>query len=261
MFPRWVWDFIRSTTGDGGYAEVRGWRFDYVAPRYRVRPSVSDVASPCPTRRDVYLRRVLKVSVDSPLLRLGRAVHEVFLLPFRLRGRDVESVVREFRRLLRGFSEFKDKWGLLESVFRRALALSMASEEDQIPVAVEPYVPGGAVGLSDFVRPDFLVGFVPVDIVLSSGSQGVERKELALAGYALAIEAWTGFPVDVGVVVAVQLNGDARLQWRVVRIDDSLRRRFLEARDEVARMVEYGEDPGRAPQCPRWCPFREVCEK
>ncbi|MEM0317621.1 MAG: CRISPR-associated protein Cas4 [Candidatus Nezhaarchaeales archaeon] len=57
--PRWVWDYVRATSGDGGYAEVRGWKYEVVGPRYNARPFMTDVCSPCPTKRDVFLRRVL----------------------------------------------------------------------------------------------------------------------------------------------------------------------------------------------------------
>jgi len=259
MLPRWVWDYVRATAGDGMYAEVRGWRFDVVGGRFRARPSISEVTSPCPTKRDVYLRRVLHVYMDSQVLRLGRAVHEVFLLPFRYRGRDVEWLYGVFRRCLKDYTDLRGYWKVFESVFRKSLALSMIAEEEQMPISVEPYIPGGAIGLSDFVRPDLMVGFMPIDITLSLGGNSLERKELALAGYALAIEAWSGNPVDIGITIGISINSDVRFQWRVVRIDDSLRRRFIEARDDVARIIEYGEDPGKPSQCLKMCPFREVC--
>jgi len=165
MLPRWVWDFIRATAGDGGYAEVRGWKLDAVAPKYCSRPSVSDVTSPCPTKRDVYLRRSLKVRVESEILSLGKAVHEAFLYPHRRRGEDVERLIYGFRRALKQYQDLKRHWRLLEVKFT----------------------------------------------------------------------------------------------WRVVRVDDSLRRRFLDARDEVARILEYGDDPGTPPSCPSMCPYRGVC--
>ena len=254
-----MWDFIRATSGDGGYAEVRGWRYDVVATRYCSRPSVSDVTSPCLTKRDIYLRKVLRVRVDSKVLSLGRAVHEVFLYPFRYRGEDFERLVHGFRHVLRQYQDLRQYWRFFEKVFRKALTLSLISEEEQVPVSVEPYIPAGSIGLSDFVRPDLMVGFIPVDLVLVLGSHGLERKELALAGYALAIEAWTGNPVDVGVIIGIHMGDDTRFTWRVVRIDDSLRRRFLEVRDEVARILDYGEDPERPSSCPSTCPYREVC--
>ncbi len=259
MLPRWVWDFIRATSGDGGYAEVRGWRFDIVGARYYSRPSVSDVTSPCPTKRDVYLRKVFRIRVDSKILNLGRALHDVFLYPFRYRGEDIEKLVHGVKQVLKQYRDLRQYWRLLEKVFRKALTLSLIAEEEQIPVSVEPCIPAGSIGLSDFVRPDLMVGFIPIDVTLSLGNHGLERKELALAGYALAIEAWTGHPVDVGVVIGIYMNSDIRFVWRVVRIDDTLRRRFLEIRDEVARILDYGEDPGRPSTCPSICPYREVC--
>lgn len=257
VLPRWVWDFVRATSGDGGYAEVRGWKYDVIGPRYNARPSMADVCSPCPTKRDVFLRRVLKARVDSELLALGRAVHEVFLYPFRCRGQDVERVIHGFRRLLRELREVKKHWSFLSEVFRRGLALATISEEEQIPLSVEPRIPGAILGLSDYVKPDLLLGLMPVDIVLNGNS--FERKELALAGYSLTIEAWTGHPVDVGIMISIRLNSSASIVWRVVRVDDPLRRRFLELRDEVARMLEYGEEPERLPSCHQGCPYRGVC--
>jgi len=259
MLPRWVWDFIRATAGDGGYAEVRGWKLDAVAPKYCSRPSVSDVTSPCPTKRDVYLRRSLKVRVESEILSLGKAVHEAFLYPHRRRGEDVERLIYGFRRALKQYQDLKRHWRLLECVFKKSLALSLIADEEQVPVSVEPCIPAGSIGLSDYVRPDLLVGFIPVDVVLIHGNHGLERKELALAGYALAIEAWIGHPVDMGVVIGVQASSEVKFTWRVVRVDDSLRRRFLDARDEVARILEYGDDPGTPPSCPSMCPYRGVC--
>lgn len=259
MLPRWLWDFIRATSGDGGYAEVRGWKYEAVGPKYSARPSMADVCSPCPTKRDVFLRRVLGVRADSGLLALGRAVHEAFLYPFRHRGEDVEFVIYGFRRLLRGLSGVEGYRGFLYGVFRKALTLAATSEEEQLPLSVEPRVPGAALGLSDCVRPDLLLGFMPVDVVLNVNGNGAERKEVAIAGYSLAIEAWTGHPVDAGVLISIPLSSDVRILWRVVRASDPLRRRFIELRDEVARMLEYGEEPERPPSCHQACPYRGVC--
>jgi CRISPR-associated protein Csa1 len=124
-------------------------------------------------------------------------------------------------------------------------------------------IPAAAIGLSDYVKPDLMVGFIPVDIALApSFDRGFERKELALAGYALAIEAWTGHPVDYGVAIYVNLNGESMLSWRVVRIDDSLRRAFLDTRDRVAMILEHPEEPPQPPdQCPQTCPYFEVCRR
>ncbi len=258
VFPRWVWDYIRSSSGEGVYAEVRGWRSELVAPRYRARPSISDVTDPCPTRRSVWLRRVAGVKPsETSAVRLGRIIHALLLEPFRARHASLEALTRAFDRIMREYGVGEELVEGLRGLYEQAVVLAKASIYDGIPVAVEPRIPGAPVGLSNVVKPDLLVGFIPVEVVYGNG---VERKKLALAGYALAIEATLGHPVDFGVVVRVAgpVNNPT-LDWVVVTIDDGLRRRFLDARDEVARIIENGEDPGRPETCPSTCPFRGVC--
>ena len=262
LFPRWVWDFIRVVGGEV-VAEVRGWRFDVVSPRFVARPSISDVTSPCLVKRDVWLRKVARVRVDSVVFVLGRVVHEVFLYPFRYVNESLWDIVRGFDRFLNSLNSSVKKYrDVFYKLFRKALAFALYSSEEGIPISVEPMIPAAAIGLSDYVKPDLMVGFIPVDIALApSNDKGFERKELALAGYALAIEAWTGHPVDYGVAIYVNL-GDASLNWKVIRIDDSLRRVFLETRDRVAMILEHPEEPPQpADQCPQTCPYFEVCRR
>lgn len=261
MFPRWVWDYVRSVGGET-VAEVRGWRLDVVGPRFVARPSVSDVSSPCSTKRDVWLRRVLRVRVDSGVFALGRAIHDVFLHPFRYRDWDVLDIVRGFERLIHDFDpQLRSYRNFFRRLFRKALTLAMYSLEDGIPISVEPMIPGAAIGLSDFVKPDLLVGFIPVDISLAPGNEkGFERKEIALTGYALAVEAWIGHPVDFAVALYIGVsNGDPTLNWRIIRIDDTLRRTFLETRDRVAMIIEHGEEPSIGDYCSMGCPYTIFC--
>ncbi len=99
-----------------------------------------------------------------------------------------------------------------------------------------------------------------MELVTSLPSEELtNRKDIAVTAYALAIEAWIGHPVDIGVVLHIGINGKPRLTWRVVKIDDTLRRAFLDMRDNVARIIEHGDDPGPASSCPRTCPFYGVC--
>ncbi len=265
VLPRRVWDFIRSLGAEATVsAEVRGWRFDLVSPRYSYRPTVSEIASYCPTRRDVYLKRVVgaREPEDTPAAIHGRYVHEVFLEPFRLvtsGRRSVEDLAAGKRRVLRRLGV---RTRLLESVYDLGAALALQTLVDgDIPVQVEPSIPGAAVGLSDTVKPDMLIGMIPVEVTTASPDTVYgERKKLAVAGYALALEAWTGVPVDYGVTLYLrERDGTVWPDWRVVVIDDGLRRRFLRARDEVAMIVENRVDPGPSDQCPQWCPFRAIC--
>ena len=262
VFPRWVWDYVRSVGGEV-VADVRGWRFDVVGSRFLARPSISDVSSPCPSKRDVWLRRVVRVRVDGGVFVFGRAVHDVFLYPFRFRDRDVVDIVRGFEKMFHGFDPMLRGYrSFFRKLFRKALSLAMYSNEDGVPISVEPMIPGAAIGLSDFVKPDLLVGFLPVDISLASVSERVfERKEIALAGYALAIESWIGHPVDFAVALYIGIvDGDNPvLSWRIVRIDDNLRRAFLEARDRVAMILEHGEEPPIPDNCYSSCPYSVFC--
>jgi len=233
--PRWVWDELRATAGET-VVHTRGWDWQLLQPRYKARPSVSDLTSPCPTKRDVYLRKVLGVRLESEAMSKGRAVHEAFMAPFK--GVELET---------------EDP--LLKRVYEEAKVRKAAAEEEGIPVEVEPEIPGHSVGLSSALKPDFLVGFIPVEVVYGNG---LERKKLAVTGYALALESWIGHPVEVGIVVSVT---DKKTYWNVVRIHEGLRRRFLEVRDEVARILGEKEDPGAPEECPKACPFAEVCKR
>jgi CRISPR-associated protein Csa1 len=123
-------------------------------------------------------------------------------------------------------------------------------------------IPAAAIGLSDYVKPDLMVGFISVEHQHHPSVGVLRGRELALAGYVLAIEAWTGHPVDYGVAIYINLNGESMLGWRVVRIDDSLRRAFLDARDRIALILEHPEEPPQPPdQCPQTCPYFEVCRR
>ena len=261
VLPRWVWDYIKATIEGGSYTELRGWFRDSVAPRHSIRPTVSEVSSPCPTKRDVYLRRIAKVPMeDSEVLKLGRLVHEVFLTPFRelIRFSQLDSI---FESIISEYGELGSRYrAQLYEIYVKAVAMALNAREEGIPISVEPLIPGAPIGLSDFVKPDILIGFIPMELVTSSPSEElISRKDIAVTAYALAIEAWIGHPVDIGIVLHVSINGKPKLTWRVVKIDDALRRAFLDARDYVAGIIEHGDDPGPANNCPRTCPFYGVC--
>ncbi len=188
---------MRATAGEF-LVNTRDWDWALVQPRFRVKPSVSDVTSPCPTKRDVYLRKVLGMRSESSVMSRGKEVHEAFMAPFR----DIEK-------------EYEDP--LLKRVYEEAKVRKAAAEEEGIPVSVEPEIPGSPVGLSNILKPDFLVGFIPVEVVYGNG---LERKKLAVTGYALALESWTGHPVDAAVIVSVT---EKKTYWNMVRIHEGLR--------------------------------------
>ena len=257
MFPASVWEKVRALGAGDLVVELRGWRWGVVGPRRSFMPCVYEVCSPCPTRRDVYLRRVMGVRAGGGVLRAGRAVHEAFLTPFRVAvSRELSSELLSSLkgRVLRGVDGWIRKAVSRVFDYAASLASRWVIDGRSPPVSVEPCFPGSPIGLSDVVRPDLVVGVVPVEVVLGNG---FGRKRLALAAYAMSIEACTSTPVNYGVVLAVSREGSAR--WRVVLVDDALRREFLDVRDSVARLVEEGDDPGVADSCPDTCPWGWAC--
>jgi len=234
VFPRKVWDQLRSFAGEV-IIETRGWDWQVLQHKYKVRPSISDVTSPCATKRDVYFRKVLGMKMENKVMEMGRKVHEAFMAPFKGKKFETEDEI-------------------LKAAYEEGMRRYLNSKEEGIPIAIEPEIPGSAIGLSDVLKPDFIVGLIPTEVVYGSD---IKRKELALTGYALALEAWTGHPVNYGVVIAI--NG--RISWKVVIITEGLRRRFLELRDYVARMLSDREDPDVAESCPKTCPFYGVCHE
>jgi len=259
MIPASVWERARALGAGELAVELRGWRGELVGPRRRFTPTVSEVCSPCPTKRDVYLSRVVGVRPEGDALRVGAHLHSVFLEPVRmaLSGRlTLELLAARKAALQRGLSGWLRR--RVGEVFEVAAALALAWLHDgrRLPVAVEPELPGSPIGFSGLVRPDLLVASVPVEFVLGNS---VGRKELAVAAYGMALEAAAHVPVNFGVVAQVPASGG--VSWRLVLLDDELRRRLLDARDEVARIVEEGEDPGPASSCSESCPWGWACRE
>ena len=68
--------------------ELRGWSREVGEVDFEYLPTVSEAFSPCPTHRDVYVRRVLGLQPRvNDSLSVGRALHELFLAPLGLVNR------------------------------------------------------------------------------------------------------------------------------------------------------------------------------
>ncbi|MEM1517252.1 MAG: type I-A CRISPR-associated protein Cas4/Csa1 [Thermofilum sp.] len=257
MFPDSIWEKVRALAAGDLIAELRGWRAELVGPRHSFMPTASELSSPCPTKRDVYLSRVLRAKPpDDRAMKAGAQLHSAFLEPFRVvlrRGRVVESLAHAKAKLLRGLSSELRARAAECFDLGASLASAWLYSGRRLPLAVEPELPGSPIGLSGVVKPDLVVGVIPLDFVLGDG----ERKDVGVAAYAMALEASTFTPVNFGIVVSFQWSGS--VSWRVVIVDDELRRRALELRDDLAGIVERGEDPGRAERCPQLCAWRGVC--
>lgn len=262
--------------------ELRGW--SYHEPPVRPRGAglelgVSEVVyGVCPTRRDLWLRRVQRVEPGAgDGARLGTLVHRLFEEAARraavlyyggVRGSEIAAVLSgEARGVAErlvgevyggvgdGVSGLVDAAAELYRGF--GLRWGVWVEESGLPPwPVEVVVDGRLVGLSRRLRVDALAPFAVVEVKL--GRRARWEYGVALAGYALALESLMGVPVDYGLVVLVQedLRG---FSVEPVFLGEDVRLEFLRRRDEAAEVLLAGGDPGRPPRCPRECPFYRVC--
>lgn len=249
--------------------EYRGWNWDRppVRPRAYLGLGVSEVAYRyCPTRRDVYLRRMGCNGERTQPLVDGSLVHAVFHaacsdvrreLVMGARGWEAYErlAARAVERLEELGVELESREWLLD--LYKQLVIAWCSEEWS-GLFAEYRVDGTPLGLSRNLRVDGLAeGGVVVEVKYGRPH---DFHKLALAGYAMALEAEMEIPFDYGILVYVA-NGSGRagISWDPVYISTSLRGEFLEARDELIDMLISGREPPRATSCPRSCPFRGEC--
>ncbi|RLE99046.1 MAG: type I-A CRISPR-associated protein Cas4/Csa1, partial [Thermoprotei archaeon] len=139
----------------------------------------------------------------------------------------------------------------------KQLVMAWCSEE-WAGLFAEYRVDGSPLGLSRNLRVDGLAeGGVVLEIKYG---RPLEFHKVALAGYALALEADLEVPFDYGILVYVKnYNGHASFEWDPIYVSPELRKAFIDARDEVIDMLISGREPPKALNCPSSCPFRGVC--
>jgi len=263
--------------------DLRGWCWDKppIKPRAYLGLGVSEVSSKyCPTRRDVWLRRVAKVKPKlTDQLCIGRVVHEIIHRVFSearkmlILGYPGWSVYEELSTkipdILRGLDINGDEWA---TDFYKTLLLTVASEAEEaqavngsipaigwIPWITECKVDGTYIGLSSSLSVDALTeGGVIVEIKYG---KPMDFHKLSLAGYSLALEANLEIPFDYGILVYINgiPYGRPRIHVKPVYISNELRRWFLDERDEIIDMILSEEEPPKPTTCPVNCPFKEVC--
>ncbi len=260
---------------------LRGWNWKDppLRPRYDLHLGVSEVAYRyCPTRRDVFLRRVLGLQgrPTKPMLK-GRVVHAAFHLSAHdlsrlVLGESVEVVdavsalmgdaLERGKRVLEiaGVSDPDAEMERFAVRVYRRMVMEWGEwmlETNAPPWLVEWEVDGSLLGLSKRLRVDALAFGLVVEVKYGRWS---DSYPVALAGYALALEANLEAPFDYGLVIMVNSDG-SRVDMEPVYIGNEERAAFLRARDEVAEMIASRSDPGKPGSCPEWCPFRGVCPR
>jgi CRISPR-associated protein Csa1 len=275
---------------------LRGWHW-YEAPMkppFDVLLANYEVASRyCPTGRDLYLRRVQRVSVKpNEAMVQGAALHALvarFIQTARrllyvhgvaawdqavvaLEGLNPEGLMRARLDSVEIGSELaiqvRTIWEYLLAQTRAriqdALAAQPHLDEDGLvqavlPFSVEQRLDGSLLGLSRQLSCDALRAVETVILDLKFGDRRDFHRQ-ATTGYALVLESLHEYPVNVGCVVYVRFIGrQMSLERDYHLIDEELRQWFIEARDERMRMIFDELDPGLPQQCYRSCPYLKVC--
>lgn len=269
VLPTHIWEKVKAIDIGNNVVELRGWNKELVGPKYNYLPSVCEICSPCLSHRDVYLKRVLGITVNpSKNMIYGSLLHEIFLEPIRIMTsrNEIGNLIEELARLkYKLISKLPHE---LKRIARKVFDISASLvakwliDDRKLPILVEPRIEASNVGISDGIRPDLVVGLIPVDFVVTQNNGlYIERKRLAITAYALALEAMTGNPINFGVLAIVRLDSTKPISWHVIQLTDYLREKFIQERDEVARIVEQKDDPGISSYCPKNCPWREVCHE
>jgi|GEM_PF-718627 len=116
--------------------------------------------------------------------------------------------------------------------------------------------PGANLGLSQTTTPDFII--LKPTVVMGDVKTGKHLKPFHLhtiAGYALAYESQRKENVNFGVVYFFETHVTQMsfAQSYVFVIDDFLRRKFLDARNEAYRILQKSDRPPKADDYEEYC--------
>jgi len=277
--------------------ELRGWNWNQppLEPVYDTRLALYEVAGRyCPTARDIYVRRVLRArSEPSPAMVSGSYYHallaEVITRAKRLlyqhgvagsqealvalkefpeqieatalAGLDTGTAaqVREAGRALWEFENLRIAARVMETISAHPHLGDDALISLAVPVVVEQRLDGSLIGLSSQLSADASVMSEAVVLDLKFGEPR-DFHRLTTTGYAMVMESIYEYPVTIGCIVYAKFeHGHWSVQKDFHIIDDELRQRFIEERDEKMRIVAEQIDPGVPEGCPRWCQYYAVC--
>jgi len=275
---------------------LRGWHWyePPLKPPFDVSLANYEVVNRyCPTGRDLFLRRVQRVTVrPNDAMLQGSALHAVvarFIQTARrliyvhgtqawadalaaLREANLEALIRMRLDVVEVPADLIVQthaiWDYLLAQFEARIQDALAAQphldddglvQSVLPFNVEQRLDGSLLGLSRRLSCDALRAVETVVLELKFG----ERRDfhhLATTGYALVLESLHEYPVNLGCVVYARFSGRQLILERDYHlIDEELRQWFVEARDERMRMVFDEIDPGLPEQCYRICQYLKVC--
>ncbi|HDD26873.1 MAG TPA: type I-A CRISPR-associated protein Cas4/Csa1 [Acidilobales archaeon] len=265
---------------DGIDEDLRGWNWDRppLKPRAYLGLSMYDVVSYCPTKRDVWLRRVKRVHVEPSLpMKVGSLVHEVihgvsmiarkYLVlnnkPWKLYGVMVEEVSKYLTGLdiPEGFEEwFKDfsEYLITQIISEASWNTVGGSLNSWLPWISEVRVDGSYLGLSKNLRIDAVMeGGLVIDFKVGKPN---DIHKVMLAGYAMVLESNVELPIDYGMIIYINnVGGIPRISLEPIYLSSDLRKDFIDYRDDTIDMLLSDYEPKPAGQCPDSCPFKSIC--
>ncbi len=253
----------------------------------------------CDTMRDLYLKYVMNINVRPNFSMIwGKAIHEVYRTILEtsrkiliessiITGSEflekiyeddmINIIVENILKSVNVTEEYTDQISKIRKAcinFAKFLVIQIASRIDTelakgrndsnnivgkvLPFFTEYKIDGSLIGLKDCLKVDMM--YHNIIIELKCGK--IEHfHKLALAGYALAIESDLEIPIDYALLVYVNFNGKMipRIRTIPIIVDDSLRREFLELRDNAMELILHERDPGISQSCPQDCPYRNYC--
>jgi len=267
---------------DGAHEDLRGWNWmrPPLLPIYDVRLALYEIAGRyCPSRRDVYLRRVLGIKTDpNDAMIEGRVLHNViaeFILATKraiyVSGNKCLAALAEIRTpnedLIKGSgitdeirASLTEKVAILwDFEYHRVIA------RVQEVLATQPYASPDSIvalaflGLSSHLAADAFTLSEPMMMDVKFGKPRAFHR-LTATGYALVMESIYEFPINVGCIVYPGFrDGHIVLKRDFYMIGDELRQWFINERDELQRLVDEEIDPGVAADCEVNCPHWSHC--
>ncbi|HUZ78135.1 MAG TPA: type I-A CRISPR-associated protein Cas4/Csa1 [Chloroflexota bacterium] len=275
---------------------LRGWHWADIdapaRPTYDAPLGVWEVAERyCRSGRDVYVRRVLgQHGEPTREMQEGAALHAfaaawvtaakrlvystppalvMEALPRLLDADDLDVLPGAMfaadaglagkMEVIRRFETYRLLAGIQEALARQPDIGADALAGTVLPVVVEQRVDGRYLGLSAHLAIDAMLIHGPMVLDLKFGPRE-DFHRLGTTGYALALESVFETPVDLGCVLYVGFRGDSLVIDRDFHfIDDELRTRFIDERDQKQRLVEEELDPGLPDQCYDRCPHLRFC--
>ena len=279
---------------DGAHEDLRGWNWmrPPLLPIYDARLALYEIAGRyCPSRRDIYLRRVLgaKTSPNHAMIE-GKVLHDVIadfilaakraiytagkdclaaLAKLKTPGKDLileSSIPAEIQKplaekvaVLWQFEYHRVVARVQEVLAAQPYASSDSLVALALPVTVEQRLDGRFLGLSSHLAADAFALSEPMMMDIKFGKPRNFHK-LTVTGYALVMESIYEFPINVGCIVYPGFReGHIVLKRDFYMIGDEMRQWFIDERDELQRLVEEEIDPGLADTCPETCPYHYIC--